>query len=44
MKQAALYLLFLFPIINAGIIYYFFIYKSREADREYREAMKRIQK
>jgi hypothetical protein len=42
MKPAAILVLFLFVLANAGIILYFFVYKQREADREYDEAMKRL--
>lgn len=42
MSKAALLILGLYAMANVGIIYYFFVYKQREIDREYREAMDRI--
>jgi hypothetical protein len=44
MKEAAIWILVIYSLANAGIIYYFFIYKSREADREYQRKLKDIYK
>jgi hypothetical protein len=44
MKDAAVIILSLYALANAGIIYYFFIYKAKEADREYEKRLKDIRK
>ena len=42
MKDAAIIILVLFSIANALIVWYFLVYKNREADREYRKRLKEI--
>lgn len=42
MKEAAVIILSLYALANAGIIYYFFIYKNKQADKEYRKRLTRI--
>ena len=40
MKDAAGIILSIYALLNAGIIYYFFIYKNRQADIEYGKRLK----
>jgi preprotein translocase subunit YajC len=42
MKDAAVLILALYALVNAGIIYYFFVYRQRQIDKEYAEAMEKI--
>ena len=42
MKQAAIYILSIYALLQAGIIYYFFVYRQRQIDKEYKEAMEKI--
>jgi hypothetical protein len=44
MKDAAVIILSLYALANALIIWYFFVYKAKEADREYRKRLSRIYK
>lgn len=41
MNQAAVWILVIYSLANAGIIWYFFIYKQNQIDKEYREWMKK---
>ena len=42
MKDAAVIILSIYALANAGIIWYFFVYKMNKADREYEEKLKKI--
>jgi preprotein translocase subunit YajC len=42
MKQAALYILSIYVLMQAGIFYYFFVYRQRQIDKEYKEALEKI--
>ena len=44
MRDAAVIILSIYALANAGIIYYFFIYKAKEADREYEKRLTRMEK
>lgn len=35
MKEAAIYILSIYSLLQACIIYYFFVYKNKQTDREY---------
>jgi hypothetical protein len=37
MKEAAIWILSIYSLLQAGIIYYFFIYKQNQIDKEYNE-------
>ena len=39
MKEIAIIILVLFSIANALIVWYFLVYKNREADKRYEEKM-----
>ncbi len=40
MKDIAILILALYTLANAGIIYYFFIYKQNKIDKEYNERIR----
>lgn len=42
MKDVAIWVMFTFSMLQAGIVYYFFIYKNKQADREYQRKMKEL--
>ena len=42
MKDAAIIVLIIYTLANAGILYYFFVYKNKEADREYDRKIREI--
>jgi preprotein translocase subunit YajC len=42
MKEVALYVLVIFAIANAWVVYYFFVYKQNQTDQEHKEKMKKI--
>jgi len=42
MKDAAIIVLIIYVLANAWILYYFFVHKNREADREYDRKLKEI--
>ena len=42
MKEAALYVLAIFSIANAWVVYYFFVYKQNQIDKEYKTKLERI--
>ena len=42
MKDIAILILALYTLANAGIIYYFLIYKNRQADKVYDERIRSI--
>jgi len=42
MREAAIWILAIYCLIQAFIIYYFFIYKQRQIDKQYQEAMEKI--
>jgi len=42
MNTAAILVLIIYVLANAGILYYFFVHKNNEADREYDRKLKEI--
>ena len=44
MKDAAVIILSLYALANAGIIWYFFVYKMNQADKEYEKRLKSLGK
>lgn len=44
MKEAAIWILAIYSLANAGIVYYFFIYKQNKIDKEYNEQLDRIRR
>jgi hypothetical protein len=42
MKDAAVIILSIYALANAGIIWYFFVYKMNQADKEYEKRLTRI--
>ena len=42
MKDAAVIILMIYALLNACIIYYFFVYKNKEADVLYEKRLKAI--
>jgi preprotein translocase subunit YajC len=44
MKDAAIFILAIYALANAVIVYYFFIYKQNQIDKEYHEQLHRIRR
>jgi preprotein translocase subunit YajC len=42
MKELSLYILSIYLLLQAGIVYYFFVYKQNQIDKEYKEKMDKI--
>ena len=42
MREASIWILCLYTLIQAGIIWYFFVYKQEQANKEYERKMKEI--
>jgi preprotein translocase subunit YajC len=44
MGKAAIWIMVIYTLLQAGIVYYFFIYKQNKIDKEYREQLDRIRR
>lgn len=42
MKEMAVYVLAIFSIANACVVYYFFVHKQNKIDKEYKSKLERI--